>query len=61
MFGNYAGFILASYGITIAVILLLILWVITDGRVQAKAMAELEARGIRRRSQARSTRAQSAE
>lgn len=61
MFGNYAGFILASYGITIAVILLLVLWVITDGRAQSKALAELEARGIRRRSQARSARPQSAD
>lgn len=61
MFGNYAGFILASYGITIAVVLLLILWVVTDGRAQAKALIELEARGIRRRSQTRVARAQPAE
>ena len=51
MFGNYAGFILASYGVVTAVILMLILWVTVDGRAQAKTLAELEARGIRRRSQ----------
>lgn len=50
MFGNYAGFILASYGVTFATIALLILWVIVDGRSQSKALAELEARGIKRRS-----------
>lgn len=50
MFGNYSGFILTSYGITVFVVGLLILWVITDGRAQAKALADLEARGIRRRS-----------
>ena len=50
MFGNYAGFILASYGIVAATILLLIVWVVTDGRAQAKTLAELESRGIHRRS-----------
>lgn len=50
MFGNYSGFILTSYGITIFMVALLILWVIVDGRNQAKALADLEARGIRRRS-----------
>ena len=50
MFGHYAGFILASYGATLATILVLILWVVLDGRAQNKALAELEARGIHRRS-----------
>ncbi len=50
MFGNYAGFIIASYGVTLATIGLLMLWVIIDGRTQTKALAELEARGIKRRS-----------
>ncbi|PLW76339.1 heme exporter protein CcmD [Cohaesibacter celericrescens] len=51
MFGHYAGFILASYGIVAATIALLIIWVIRDGRIQAKTMTELEARGIHRRSE----------
>lgn len=55
MFGNYAGFIIASYGIVIATIALLVFWVIFDGRAQAKTLAELEARGIRRRSARRTT------
>ena len=51
MFGNYAGFIIASYGVVIATIMLLITWVIVDGRNQAKMLADLEARGIKRRSE----------
>ena len=54
MFGNYGGFILASYGVTLLIVLLLILWVVIDGRAQARALAELEARGIHRRSENRS-------
>ena len=53
MFGNYTGFILSSYGIVAATILILILWVVMDGRHQARTLAELEARGIRRRSDSR--------
>ena len=56
MFGNYAGFILASYGICTAVITFLVLWVILDGRTQAKAISELEARGVHRRSARRAAR-----
>ncbi|WP_119306193.1 heme exporter protein CcmD [Cohaesibacter haloalkalitolerans] len=51
MFGNYAGFILASYGVTAATILLLVLWVILDGQKQAKILAQLHERGIHRRSE----------
>ena len=55
MFGNYGGFIIASYGAVFATIAVLILWVIVDGRTQAKALAELEARGIKRRSARRAS------
>lgn len=48
--GDHAGFILASYGITAAVVLLLILWVVVDHRAQNARLAALEARGVRRRS-----------
>ncbi|WP_319567609.1 heme exporter protein CcmD [Cohaesibacter marisflavi] len=51
MFGNYAGFILASYGVTAATILVLILWVLLDGRKQTKILAQLHERGIHRRSE----------
>nr|WP_321455281.1 heme exporter protein CcmD [uncultured Cohaesibacter sp.] len=51
MFGNYAGFILASYGVTAATILLLILWVVLDGRKQTRILDQLHERGIRRRSE----------
>ncbi|ODN72517.1 heme exporter protein CcmD [Methylobrevis pamukkalensis] len=51
--GPHAGFILASYGITVAVIAGLIVWVIADHRAQKRRLADLEARGLRRRSAAR--------
>jgi heme exporter protein D len=51
--GNHAGFILASYGLAIVVIGALFGWVILDGRAQARRLAELEARGVHRRSQSR--------
>jgi heme exporter protein D len=48
--GPYAGFIWASYGIAAVVIWALIAWLIMDGKRQARALADLEARGIKRRS-----------
>lgn len=48
--GRHAAFILAAYGATLAVVLGLIAWVAMDLRAQRKTLAELEARGIRRRS-----------
>jgi heme exporter protein D len=50
MLGPYTGFIAASYGVVFLTIFILILWIILDGRAQSKALAELEARGISRRS-----------
>ncbi|MBH0237827.1 heme exporter protein CcmD [Methylobrevis albus] len=52
LLGPHAGFILASYAITLAVIAGLILWVRADHRAQRARLAELEARGVRRRSAA---------
>lgn len=51
-FGNHAGFILASYGLTVLVVAALFVWVILDGRAQRRRLAELEARGVHRRSHA---------
>ncbi len=44
------GFILASYLVTAAVLLGLVLWTALDGRAQRRRLAELESRGVRRRS-----------
>jgi len=51
--GNHAGFILASYGLALLVVAVLVVWVIADGRAQRRRLADLEARGVHRRSQAR--------
>ena len=48
--GPYAGFIWASYACTGLVIGGLIGWLIVDGNRQARALADLEARGVKRRS-----------
>ncbi|TBW36327.1 heme exporter protein CcmD [Siculibacillus lacustris] len=50
MLGTHAGFIVAAYGFAVVVIAGLFLWVGLDGRAQRRQLAELEARGIRRRS-----------
>ena len=50
MFGNHAGFILAAYGIALVVILAMFVWIVVDGRSQRRQLADLEARGVRRRS-----------
>ena len=51
--GTHAGFILASYGLAVAVVAALVVWVIVDGRAQRRRLADLEARGVHRRSQTR--------
>ncbi len=48
--GKHAVFIWASYGATAAVLIGLTGWLIADGRRLRKALADFEARGIRRRS-----------
>ena len=47
---EHAGFILASYGVTAAVILGLVARAVLDHKAQSQALAELESRGARRRS-----------
>jgi heme exporter protein D len=49
--GPHAGFIIAAYLVTAVVVLGLIVWVIADRRAQARALADLDARGVRRRSE----------
>ena len=48
--GAHAGFIVAAYVITAAVIIGLIVWVLADYRSQLRLLADLERGGISRRS-----------
>jgi heme exporter protein D len=50
---SHTGFIFAAYLASALVLAGLLLWVIADGRAQRRKLADLEARGIRRRSDAR--------
>lgn len=45
---TYAGFVLAAYLISASVLAGLIVWVVLDGRAQARALDELDRAGIRR-------------
>ena len=48
--GPHAAFIWASYAVVAVVLVVLIGWLLFDGRRQQRLIAELEARGVRRRS-----------
>jgi len=55
---NHMGFIVASYAAAVAIVGVLIAWVILDYRTQRLRLADLEMRGVTRRSTpARSERA----
>jgi heme exporter protein D len=45
---DHLGFIVAAYAITALVLAGLVLWVVTDGRAQRAALADLDRRGARR-------------
>jgi heme exporter protein D len=51
--GSHAGFIIASYLVVAVVVALLIGWITADYFTQKRALAELDRRGITRRSAAR--------
>ncbi len=51
--GPHAGYIIASYAVTIIVVAALVASIRVDHRVQTRRLAELEAKGGRRRSAAR--------
>jgi heme exporter protein D len=51
--GPYAGFIVAAYAAALAVVGTLIGWIIADYRAQKRALDDMEARGVSRRSSAR--------
>ena len=48
--GPHASFILAAYGVTFAAVAALALFIVADDRKQRRLLADLERRGIRRRS-----------
>ena len=48
--GAHAGFILAAYLLAAAVLIGMVVWTVVDGRAQRRRIADLEARGVRRRS-----------
>ncbi len=48
--GPHAAYIWASYAFAALVVAGLVLWLMLDGRKQQRLIEELEARGIRRRS-----------
>jgi heme exporter protein D len=48
--GPHAAFIWASYAATALVLVGLATWLVIDGRRQQRLVADLEARGVRRRS-----------
>ncbi len=49
--GPHAAFIVSAYGIAIIIVAVLILWVMLDRRRLQRTIAELEGKGITRRSQ----------
>ncbi|MBR0871866.1 heme exporter protein CcmD [Bradyrhizobium tropiciagri] len=48
--GPYASFIVTSYALVTAVVLLLIVWIAADYRRQQARLREIEASGVTRRS-----------
>ncbi|GLS17565.1 hypothetical protein GCM10007874_05800 [Labrys miyagiensis] len=48
--GTHWAFIVWAYAAALVVIVSLIVWVLADYRLQRKTLADLEARGLRRRS-----------
>ena len=48
--GPYASFIVTSYALVAAIIVILIIWIAIDYRHQKERLRELEASGITRRS-----------
>ncbi len=48
--GQHGAFIVAAYGAVVLVLSGLVAWILVDARRQERMLAELEAKGIRRRS-----------
>ena len=48
--GTHAAFIIAAYAVAVLVVGGMIIWVMVDHRKQTRTLADLEARGVTRRS-----------
>jgi heme exporter protein D len=48
--GPHAAFIVAAYGVAALVVGALVAWIVIDYRIQKRRLADLEARGVTRRS-----------
>ena len=48
--GPHADFIVASYAVTALVVAVLVAWIATDYSAQKRVLADLEQRGVTRRS-----------
>ena len=53
--GPHAAFIWGSYGVFVGIVAALIAWTVLDGRRLARALADAERRGLRRRGAADQT------
>ena len=49
--GPHALFIEASYIVTVVIVAALVLWIVLDYAAQRRVLGDLDARGVRRRSQ----------
>jgi len=49
--GTHAAFIVGAYGVALVIMLAMITWIWLDHRQQTKTLADLEARGVTRRSE----------
>ena len=49
--GPHADFIVASYAVTALIVVALIGWIASDYKAQRRVLADLEQRGVTRRSQ----------
>ena len=47
---NHVAFVSAAYGVTILILSAIALWLVIDHRARKRELADLEARGVRRRS-----------
>ncbi|HEV3372646.1 MAG TPA: heme exporter protein CcmD [Xanthobacteraceae bacterium] len=54
--GPHAAFIVIAYGLAALVVAAMIAWIVVDYRRQTRSLAELEARGVTRRSERTATR-----
>ncbi len=50
--GPHAAFIVAAYAVAAAVVAALTVWIVADHHAQVRTLADLEARGLKRRSAA---------